>query len=65
MIRTLLIRLFGRSDTDEEADEDSRFVPSRLDESVRAAHGGGNADAAREMAQIEAKAEMLEEHHEE
>lgn len=65
MMRGLLTRLLGRSDTDDATDEDSRFVPSRLDESVRSAHGGGNADAAREIAQIEAEAKVLEHHDEE
>jgi|AntRauTorcE11898_2_1112593.scaffolds.fasta_scaffold141233_2 hypothetical protein len=61
MLSGILQRLGIRSDEAEEASDDSRFVPSVLDASVRAAHGGGGAEAEREIAQLQAKGEELEE----
>jgi hypothetical protein len=40
--------------------EDRRFVPSQLDFSVRSSHGSGNAEGARELDNINKKAQMLE-----
>ncbi|WP_276257946.1 hypothetical protein [Haloglomus litoreum] len=60
MLRRILARLTGHGDDDVEV-EDSRFVPSELDVSVREAHGSGRAEAERELASIEAQAELLEE----
>lgn len=50
----------SKADDTEPAEKNSRFVPSRLDASVRAAHGGGGAEIERELAAIEAKARLLE-----
>jgi hypothetical protein len=60
VLRRILTWLTGRGD-DEAEDEDSRFVPSELDVSVREAHGSGQAEGERELASIEAQAELLEE----
>jgi|GEM_PF-335971 len=40
----------------ETTDDDSRFVPSRLDVSVRDAHGGGGSAAEREIRRIHQQA---------
>jgi hypothetical protein len=64
MLRRILAWLTGRGGdaADDEADgENSRFVPSELDISVREAHGSGQAEAERELASIEAQARLLEE----
>jgi hypothetical protein len=63
MLRRILAWLTGRGndEVEEAADERSRFVPSELDNSVREAHGSGQAEAERELASIEAQAELLEE----
>ncbi|AQL41477.1 hypothetical protein BV210_01550 [Halorientalis sp. IM1011] len=51
----------GRDESDDEDEsDDSRFVPSVLDASVRYAHGGSNTGLESEMAQIEEKAQVLE-----
>ena len=67
MLRRVLNWLFARRNADGEAEDEganrSRFVPSRLDSSVRYAHGGSAEAIDREMAQIEAKAEVLEDQH--
>jgi len=60
VIRRLLARLLGRSDSDE-ADEEGRFVPSRLDASVRDAHGGAEAEVARELDEVSERARELDE----
>lgn len=54
---------FGSEDgaVDEEA-EQSRFIPSPLDISVRFAHGGSSTDVEREIAAIERQARHLEDH---
>lgn len=54
----------GRSneDNDEEEGSDSRFVPSELDQSVRAAHGGATVHGKQEIANIQEEAEELERH---
>lgn len=59
MLRRILTWLTGRGD--DEADDESWFVPSELDVSVREAHGAGQAAAERELAAIEAQAQLLEE----
>lgn len=74
MLRRLLARLVGGDRGDETGagddaepgdedseDDDSGFLPSRLDASVLYAHGMGGGGAEREIAQIEKKAEILEE----
>lgn len=70
MIRRLiapLVRLLdgGESDdsvqSDEDVEEESGFMPSRLDASVLEAHGMETASAERELAQIQEKADQLEE----
>jgi hypothetical protein len=69
MLRQWLTRALARvrsGDEDADADdEDERrfFVPSRLDASVLYAHGMGTGQAERELANIEKKAEILEEEH--
>lgn len=60
MIRTLLGRLAGWFGSDSEDEEDSSFLPSRLDASVLESHGMGTPEAERELASIQQKAEMLE-----
>jgi len=51
----------GRDGSDEaDESDDSRFVPSVLDASVRYAHGGSNTGLESEMAQIEEKVRVLE-----
>jgi hypothetical protein len=49
---------FGSEDDGESSD--SRFVPSPLDSSVRAAHGGNTDEAERELAAVEEEARRLE-----
>ena len=53
----------GESDEDADGSGDSAFAASLLDWSVNYGHGpdGGRGEAAREMAQIQAKAERLDE----
>ena len=66
MIRATLAWLadyFRPQDEENEEADDSRFIPSVLDASVRYAHGMGNSDAQREFAQIEEQAKQLEEQH--
>jgi hypothetical protein len=43
-----------------DRDEDSGFVGSRLDASVRYAHGQGDTEATRELKRLEAAADDLE-----
>lgn len=69
MLRRLLARLVGgdrgdgsgEGDEEESEDDDSGFLPSRLDASVLHAHGMGNGGAEREIANVQKKAEILEE----
>lgn len=74
MLRRLLARLVGGirgdesgADDDEESrdessdDDDGGFLPSRLDASVLYAHGMGGGGAERKIANVEKKAEILEE----
>ncbi len=44
----------------DESEDDTRFVPSLLDYSVREAHGGGSDAAAREIDRIQQQAETVE-----
>jgi len=64
MFRGLLKWFTARFRDDEETTdterEESRFVPSALDRSVRVAHGGGNAEAEREIEQVQEKARQIE-----
>lgn len=53
----------GEAEGAEEADEaaeDSRFRPSPLDASVRSAYGDTTWAAERELANVEAKARLLD-----
>lgn len=62
MLGGVLDRLAARFGGDDGADddaEDTRFVPSVLDESVRYAHGSSDAAVEREMAAIEEEARRL------
>ena len=64
MIGRLLGRLLKASSGDDsESGSKSQFAGSLLDWSVNYGHGpdGGRGEAAREMAQIQAKAELLDE----
>lgn len=46
--------------SDEEDDEESRFIPSPLDRSVRIGHGGRDDEIERELVQIEKQARDLD-----
>lgn len=62
MIRSLWAAVrssFGGDDGDDEADR-GRFVPSPLDLSVRAAHGGSDGEVERELRDIDERARELE-----
>lgn len=65
MIRSVLNWLIGRfgsdEDIDDEKSEDTRFIPSVLDSSVRYSHGGGNIEGDREIAKINDEAQRIEE----
>lgn len=58
MVRSLLARLCAWLRGD---DEDGSFRPSRLDASVREAHGGGGAGVDREIADVHEQARTLDE----
>ena len=65
VLNWLAARFRSEAETDEvEAEdkepEDTRFVPSVLDASVRYAHGGSNTGLECEMAEIEEEARRLE-----
>ena len=61
----VFIALFrGGKETTEEND-DTRFVPSPLDLSVRVGHGGQDGDAVRELSKISEQAREIEESHRE
>jgi hypothetical protein len=55
-----LVRRLRSEDAEAESD-DSRFVPSPLDASVRYAHGGSGDDIERELDEIRDEAERLDE----
>jgi hypothetical protein len=70
MFRTVLHRLrtaaarvvpWAGDDSDGEDSDASRFVPSELDASVRYAHGGSGDEIDRELADIEAEAQRIDE----
>jgi hypothetical protein len=72
MFRRLLAWLGGRFGNQKEGGEngdegsdgdgdDSRFVPSLLDSSVRYAHGGSNAAGEQEIVEVKREARRLEE----
>lgn len=72
MVREVLRRLvylFARGDDgeageergDAQDDDESEFLPSRLDASVLEAHGMETTPAERELAQLQEKADQLEE----
>ncbi len=67
MFRGLLARLTAHikqhSAADDEEGENSRFIPSVLDFSVRYSHGGSNPGGDREIAQIQEEAQRLSEYH--
>ena len=48
------------SEKDSGESEYHRFIPSRLDFSVRSSHGSGNTEGARELDNINKKAQILE-----
>ncbi|MUV60639.1 hypothetical protein [Halobacterium sp. CBA1126] len=59
----------GAEESEEKAGEESgeedaegRFVPSPLDLSVRIGHGGSDSQRVRELAEINRRAEDIEEH---
>ena len=58
MLRSLLARLRAWLRDDEDG---SRFAPSRLDASVREAHGGGGAEVERALSDVHEQAETLDE----
>jgi hypothetical protein len=65
MLRGVLNRLTARfgsdEDVDDEESDDTRFIPSVLDSSVRYSHGGSNTAGDREIAKIEDEAQKLAE----
>ena len=59
-LRAWLRGLLGGESDDEATDEERRFVPSRLDVSVRDAHGGQDGAGERELAAVSETARELE-----
>ena len=59
-LRWLVKRVGFSSEEDGDESEERRFVPSQLDFSVRSSHGSGNAEGARELDNIDKKAQILE-----
>jgi hypothetical protein len=61
-IREILFGSGTGSDENEDADAsaDDAFVPSEMDLSVRVGHGGQEDDLAREIANIQKRAEEIE-----
>ncbi|MFC7228690.1 hypothetical protein N0B31_14855 [Salinirubellus salinus] len=63
----LFVSLFSRGEPeDDEAapeDDERRFVPSPLDLSVRAGHGGTDGERLRELSKIDERVREIEEHH--
>ena len=58
-VRQRLSALFGRDDADTES-EKSGFAGSTLDWSINYSHGVDNSEAAREMAEIQEQADILD-----
>ena len=67
MLRGVLNRLTARfssaNDATTEETENSQFIPSVLDSSVRYSHGGSNPEGDREIAKVNKEAQRLAEHH--
>ena len=61
VLNRLTIHFGGNEDADDEKSEDTRFIPSVLDSSVRYSHGGSNTEGNREIAKIEEEAQKLAE----
>lgn len=59
----VFLSLFSRGDNDGDNTEndDSRFVPSPLDLSVRSSHGGSDVEIERELNSINEQAREIEE----
>ena len=55
----VFLALVGNAEETEEDDE-SRFVPSPLDLSVRVGHGGRDDEVVRELSKISDRAQRLE-----
>ncbi|MFB6293353.1 MAG: hypothetical protein ABEH60_03735 [Halonotius sp.] len=60
---TLLQRFRRRFGSGDDDSDDSRFVPSPLDLSVRYAHGSGDSEAGREIRRIQEQAEQFDDRH--
>lgn len=61
-LRKIFLSLFSRSDGNRDTEEDdSRFVPSSLDLSVRSSHGGSDDEIERELNSITEQAREIEE----
>jgi hypothetical protein len=52
--------LDGDTSADETSESEDRFVPSRLDASVRAAHGGSGDTIQREIEHVQEQARQLD-----
>lgn len=60
MVRSLWESLRSIVTRSSESDSEARrFLPSPLDRSVRAAHGGSDEEAARELEQLDEQAREL------
>jgi len=59
----IFLSMFSGSDGDSEdtKEDDSRFVPSPLDLSVRSSHGGSDDEIERELNSINEQAREIEE----
>jgi hypothetical protein len=60
MPTTLLARFLNRFTSDEDNENDSRFVPSRLNWSLRYGTEGGREEANHEIARIQQQADEIE-----
>ena len=61
VLQRLIARFGDDEDGEDEGSEDTRFIPSVLDSSVRYSHGGSNTAGDREIAEIENEAQKLTE----
>jgi hypothetical protein len=61
VLRWVRARIGGDGD-DEQHDDETQFAPSDLDRSVRDAHGGGDAEQERKLAELQEQAQELDEH---
>lgn len=57
----LFVARFEQEEADDAEEEDSRFVPSPLDLSVRVGHGGRDDEVGRELSRINERAREIEE----